>query len=551
MRAAQLVRPLIAGWVLFSLIGLEGCASGKPGAAKPAAEVGAAPTGEAAAGKWLLDEDGKEYRLEKLEKNPGHQRISETRLRTVWGVEVRIEREDDRYFYFRSYRTPTAEPVALPPEKDPRQVAAALATYATSLATVDEWTARGFDAGLPKTGQWRNGFEFADLNGDGALDLVHGPPRKTPNLSPMVFLGDGLGNWRRWRELDLPAAPYDYGDITVGDFDQDGRLDLALGIHQRGLLALRNEGDGKFALATVGLPFRWESGGVVGFSSRQVQFVDWDGDGHPELLALGEGPRMAGQGNTEFDKGAHGALLYRAVPAESGLRWELLATPQDDFFGEDLSIADVDGDGHQDFVAGSGTMDDKALFFKGSGESFSRVALSLLRPRSWVRSIAAGDFNGDGRTDLAATYQTWDTGLRRHGIDLLLQTATGGWERTPLWSEEGKSRGPLRVAAGDLDGDGSADLAAIGDSGQVWLFLRRSAGGRRSWAIEASPDISVEEGCAGYQLRLADLDGDGRAEIAASFAGEPTSLFKPTSCTSGGALRIWRLDPKRPSARAR
>src|SRR5258707_1200039 len=41
-------------------------------------------------------------------------------------------------------------------------------------------TFQPFGAGLPTSGQWREGFRLADLNGDGQLDLVHGPARKQP-----------------------------------------------------------------------------------------------------------------------------------------------------------------------------------------------------------------------------------------------------------------------------------------------------------------------------------------------------------------------------------
>ena len=62
-------------------------------------------------------------------------------------------------------------------------------------ATPTACSSEPFDAGLPHEGQWRNGFDIADMNGDGLLDIVHGPPRKG-DRRPHVFLGDGKGNWR-------------------------------------------------------------------------------------------------------------------------------------------------------------------------------------------------------------------------------------------------------------------------------------------------------------------------------------------------------------------
>src|SRR5256885_7736606 len=78
-----------------------------------------------------------------------------------------------------------------------------------------------FSAGLPTAGQWRNGFDIADMNEDGHPDIVHSPARKSPG-APVIFLGDGKGNWRRWSEARFAPLPYDYGDAAVGDFNGDG-----------------------------------------------------------------------------------------------------------------------------------------------------------------------------------------------------------------------------------------------------------------------------------------------------------------------------------------
>ena len=81
------------------------------------------------------------------------------------------------------------------------------------------------------------------MNEDGHLDIVHSPARKAPG-PPVIFLGDGKGNWRRWSEAKFPRLPYDYGDAAVGDFNGDGHPDIALGVHLRGLLALTGRRQG-------------------------------------------------------------------------------------------------------------------------------------------------------------------------------------------------------------------------------------------------------------------------------------------------------------------
>ena len=88
----------------------------------------------------------------------------------------------------------------------------------------------------------------------------------------------------------------------------------------------------------------------------------------------------------------------------------------------------------------------------------------------------------------------------------------------------------------------------LGVDGGVSIFLGRAGGG---FAAEQSPElagaIAPQNHCAGYHAELVDLDGDGRDEIVAGFAGEPGSeqfAFQGgLSCTTRGALRAWKLAP--------
>jgi hypothetical protein len=233
---------------------------------------------------WLVDLQGRRFFLEPLPKAYPHRFLEDGTLRTVWGIIVEVERQDDEFFYIRNYeRDPTSQgPGKVGP--DEAEIAAIKAEYVVEVPVVDVVGFAEFDAGLPRSGQWRNGYTIADMNGDGHSDIVHGPARKSMGR-PAIFLGDSKGAWRRW-EVELPSFPYDYGDTAVGDLDGDGRLDLVLGIHLRGVVALVQKQPGRFELYNEGLPFN-QAGDAPGFSSRAVEVIDWNGDGRLDIAALG------------------------------------------------------------------------------------------------------------------------------------------------------------------------------------------------------------------------------------------------------------------------
>jgi len=104
---------------------------------------------------------------------------------------------------------------------------------------------------------------------------------------------------------------------------------------------------------------------------------------------------------------------------------------------------------------------------------------------------------------------------------------------------EGEKSAFRALAARDLDGGGSVDLAAVQEDGSVRLF-RGSQDLTFTLAL-VEPATRGRTGCSGYDIHLVDVDGDGRLEIIASFAGEPTGVsFEPVT-DSGGGIQAWRL----------
>jgi hypothetical protein len=95
------------------------------------------------------------------------------------------------------------------------------------------------------------------------------------------------------------------------------------------------------------------------------------------------------------------------------------------------------------------------------------------------------------------------------------------------------------LAAGDLDGDGRMDLAAVQEDGSLRLYCMGPDGSFTLSLVEPAP--AWRHGCQGYDVHLADLDGDKFPEIIASFAGEPTGISLESTIQSGGGIQAWRL----------
>lgn len=437
---------------------------------------------------------------------------------------------------------PPSAPIAGPPAPAPASSASASQPSLVELPSTKRLAAEAFDQGLPKNGQWRNGFDVADMNGDGELDIVHGPARKTFPLRPVVFLGDGHGRWRAWKEATFPSLGYDYGDVHAADLDGDGILDLALAVHLKGVAALRHDGQGHFSQLGRGLDL--EAGAP--FGSRTLLATDWKDDGHQAILALSDGPRPPSR--TEARASSLGVRLFTLAdakgPAGAPREWKLeaLATSGlDRLFGDSLALGDVDGDGKKDLAVGSNILGEARVLFRRVGGALVPVPVAGLRARSLVRSVALADFDGDARDDLVVAYASSEGERWFVGIDLFMSRAET-FERREIAREESRND-YAALAVCSFDGERKQkSLAVTRGDGTVSLF---AADGRGFVTQDLRMPNTGREGCRGYRVRCVDLNRDGKDELVASFAGESDAASETDACASQGALEVWTIAASR------
>jgi hypothetical protein len=382
-----------------------------------------------------------------------------------------------------------------------------------------------FSEGLPGSGQWREGFRIADMNGDGHPDIVHGAQRKVSG-GPVIFLGDGKGSWARWKEARFPDLPYDYGDVEVADFNRDGHLDLAVAVHYKGILVLDGDGHGGFSNASEGLGFEKDAG--HGFSSRAIRAIDWNGDGLPDLVAVSEGPRMGAR-----SKSVDGVFVFLNEGVKGWRRIDPALSPS--IFSDSLAIGDFDGDGHKDIATGSMVLGRNDLVNLWRPGVPMPLAVDIPSPYHYVHAVAAGDFDHDGKDDLAVAYVSLENDVWYSELDVFLSRAVGKWERRVL-SRQPNRNVAVALAAGHLRGRNTLDLVALTMAGETIVYLGDLQG---NLTRDAGTIPQYDHGCRGAHVELADLDGDGRDEIVASFADEP----RTDGCNSGGGIVAWKAVP--------
>jgi hypothetical protein len=236
------------------------------------------------------------------------------------------------------------------------------------------------------------------------------------------------------------AAGSGPSSVAVGDFNGDGKPDLAVTNREsNNVSVLLGNGDGTFQAA---VNYGAGSGPV------SVAVGDFNGDGKPDL-AVANSDFSSGIGNVSVLMGKGDGTFQAAVNYAAGSHPGFVAVG--DFNGDgkpDLAVTNqFSGDG-----SGSGSNNVSVLMGKGDGTFEAAVNYAA---GSVPAFVAVGDFNGDGKPDLAVANGG------SNNVSVLLGKGDGTFQTAVNYAVGAY---PALVALGDFNGDGKPDLA-VANSG--------------------------------------------------------------------------------------
>ena len=344
----------------------------------------------------------------------------------------------------------------------------------------------------------------ADFNGDSRPDIAM--TRHFAN-QVLIYLADATG---RLQPPTLYPTNRPGRSIATGDFNHDGKADLALGDNLGAVSILLGNGLGGFSGPTV---FNVK---LVNIPLVVTVVGKFDGDNHEDLIVLQEG---SFSGSGAYLLRGDGAGNFGAASAiSSGDRPSWLAS------------ADFNGDGRLD-LAIANPFPAQIAILHGDGTGTFTLANPQFPLSRRASFLLAADLNKDGRPDLVMANNDSAPGH----LAVMLNTGSGFG---PVVTIEDASLAPIYITAADFNADSNLDLA-ISTHSNLGNIAVMSGDGQGNLG---SLNYFTAGGTAG-ELAIADLNSDAKPDVISSnYAGVLLNTFTPLPCLSINDVSVTEND---------
>jgi plastocyanin len=327
----------------------------------------------------------------------------------------------------------------------------------------------------------------ADLNGDGKPDLIAGT---TNGIVTMIGNGDGTFQAPSTIALGISSNPQtpDPAGVVVGDFNNDGKLDVVAAgnfefgvsaVQQATLAVLLGNGDGTFQSAT------FSGSGPVG---RAIVSGDFNRDGKLDVAYIDQ----AGELNVFL---GNGGGTFQQLPSAFVSAFGFSRPDR-------IVVADFNNDGAPDIAISDYAFGNVYVLLGNGDGTFQAPQVYSSLSYGGPFDIIAGDFNRDGKIDLAVA------NIVENSIQVYLGNGDGTF-KAPVSYPTGPE--PFSVAALDMNHDGKLDLVidAIGglanNNSQILI-------GNGDGTFQAATEIGTSSPIGG-RIAIGDLNRDGAPDV--------------------------------------
>ncbi len=331
-----------------------------------------------------------------------------------------------------------------------------------------------------------------DFNGDGKADLAMVQNNVQGVSSLSLLLGNGDGTFVTKNGPVIGGAP---AQMLAVDLNKDGKVDLAINNQSPDLIAgelgsvtvLLGNGDGTFGAAANYQTIR---------NLNCIAAGDFTGDGNVDLVVGGfnDAAFLPGRGDGTFPSATILGVLgdtYSFAVADFKLNDKL-----------DLAVGVLG-----DYENGNGLVPGPnyySMWFNTGNTTILNQLFTGFQQLSPGGYTVTGDFNGDGKPDLAISNST--------GVSVLLGKGDGTFQPGVFYATGTGTAFSTRMAVADFNGDGKPDLAVLNDNANTVSILPGNGDGTfQSPITYGVAGLAAQFGL--FNLLLGDFNGDGRPDL--------------------------------------